>query len=36
MLISVENLINSFKLQKTTQEIRRHGGYLVCAKHARI
>jgi hypothetical protein len=36
MPISVENLINSFKLQKTTQEIRRHRGYLVRAKYARI
>jgi hypothetical protein len=36
MPISVENLIKSCKLRKTTQEIRRHGGYLARAKHARI
>jgi hypothetical protein len=34
--ISLENLINSFNLQKTTQELRRHRGYLARAKHARI
>ena len=34
MPIFVESLINSFKLRRTTQEMRRHGGYLVHAKPA--
>jgi len=28
MSISMENLINSFKLRRTRQEMRRHGGYI--------
>jgi len=36
MPISVENLINSFKLRRSMQEMRRHGGYLAHAKPARI
>ena len=34
--ISVESLINSLKLRRNMQKMRRHNGYIAHAKHARI